>query len=57
MLYEVITHLLLLDEPTNHLDLRYQIEIVDLARANARSAIGVFHDLSLAARFADRLIP
>jgi iron complex transport system ATP-binding protein len=51
---------LLLDEPTNHLDLRYQLELVDLIRAWAggpnKASIGVFHDLSLALRFADRIL-
>jgi iron complex transport system ATP-binding protein len=47
---------LLLDEPTNHLDLRYQIELVDLVAARTCASIGVFHDLTLALRFADSML-
>lgn len=53
--------ILLLDEPTNHLDLRYQLELLDrissgVSRGKPCAAIGVFHDLFLARRFADTLI-
>ncbi len=53
--------ILLLDEPTNHLDLAFQIELLDLVASQVASgailgAIGVFHDLVLAARFSDRQI-
>lgn len=50
---------LLLDEPTNHLDLRYQIELLAYARAQARNGLAVMlvlHDLNLAARSCDRLV-
>lgn len=50
---------LLLDEPTNHLDLRYQVELLSYARAQAASGVGVMvvlHDLNLAARSCDRLV-
>lgn len=47
---------LLLDEPTNHLDLRYQIELLDLVAARGRSSVCVFHDLTLALRFADSML-
>src|SRR5690606_16951198 len=50
---------LLLDEPTNHLDLRYQVELLALAREQAASGVGVLavlHDLNLAARTCDRLV-
>ena len=50
---------LLLDEPTNHLDLRYQVELLGYARAQARAGVGVLvvlHDLNLAARTCDRLL-
>lgn len=51
---------LLLDEPTNHLDLHFQFEFLDLidrwVSAGTRGAVGVFHDLSLALRFADTLL-
>jgi ferric hydroxamate transport system ATP-binding protein len=54
------TDVLLLDEPTNHLDLRFQIEILDLARDLAVEhavAVGlVLHDLNQAAGVADRIV-
>ncbi len=52
--------ILLLDEPTSNLDVRHQLEILALARELAQErGIGVLvavHELSLAARFCDRLI-
>jgi len=50
---------LLLDEPTSHLDVRYQFAFMDQVRAQVdagRAALAVFHDLALAARYADRLL-
>ncbi len=50
---------LLLDEPTNHLDLRYQVELLAYAGAQAAAGVGVLsvlHDLNLAARSCDRLV-
>jgi ABC-type cobalamin/Fe3+-siderophores transport system ATPase subunit len=49
---------LLLDEPTAHLDLPHQVQVLALARelaAEGRALLAVSHDLSLLARFADRL--
>ncbi len=50
---------LLLDEPVSHLDLNHRLQILDLVRrlANERSVgvLAVFHDLELAARYADRI--
>ncbi|MGD0057144.1 MAG: ABC transporter ATP-binding protein [Methanomassiliicoccales archaeon] len=52
--------ILLLDEPTLHLDINHQLEIMDLVRSLARSerltVIIVSHDLTLAARYCDKLI-
>lgn len=51
--------LLLLDEPTAHLDVHYQFAFMDRVKAlvNAgRTVFAVFHDLELAARYADRLL-
>lgn len=52
--------LLLLDEPTAHLDIAHQIDMLDLVRGlSARqklSVLAIFHDLSLAAQYCDRLI-
>lgn len=48
---------LLVDEPTSHLDLRFQIEVLRTLRALADGGVAVavaVHDLTLAARFADR---
>jgi iron complex transport system ATP-binding protein len=51
--------LLMLDEPTSHLDVHYQFsfmdQVHDLVRAG-RTILAVFHDLELAARYADRLL-
>lgn len=50
---------LLLDEPTSHLDLRYQVDLLRNAKAQARAGLGVLlviHDLNLAARACDRLV-
>ena len=52
--------LLLFDEPTSDLDLRHQLGTLQTVRALARrqgvGALVVMHDLSLAARFCDRLL-
>lgn len=51
---------MLLDEPSNHLDLRYQLELLrgveGWIERGEKAAIGVFHDLTLAFRFADSVI-
>ncbi len=50
---------LLLDEPTSSLDLRYQINLVEIAKRRARggsAVVAVLHDLNLAVRFADRIV-
>ena len=52
--------LMLLDEPTSALDLRHQLAILQHLRAYARDhgavVILALHDLTLAARFCDRLL-
>ena len=51
--------LILADEPTASLDPRYQIAVIDMLRRHARSfgaVVAVLHDLSLAARNADRIV-
>lgn len=52
--------LLLLDEPTSALDLHHQLEVMALLRAHAQATgapvLAALHDLSLAARFADRVL-
>lgn len=47
---------LLLDEPTNHLDIRYQHEILALARERAERVVVVLHDVNLAARYCDEVV-
>jgi len=46
---------MLLDEPTNHLDVRYQHEVLALARSLDMETIVVLHDLNLANRYCDHL--
>ena len=51
---------MLLDEPTSALDLGHQVEVLELVdglrRADGLSVVAAMHDLSTAARFADRLV-
>lgn len=49
---------LLLDEPTSHLDLNHALQVLDLVRGLADeglAVLAVFHDLEIAARYADRV--
>jgi iron complex transport system ATP-binding protein len=51
--------ILLLDEPTASLDLRHQIGMLEAIKRRAEAGalvIAVFHDLNLAALFADRIV-
>jgi iron complex transport system ATP-binding protein len=51
--------LLLADEPVSSLDLRHQLQTMQLLRSyvsGKNAAVVVMHDLSLAARFCDRLL-
>lgn len=52
--------ILLLDEPTLHLDVNHQLDVLDLITALARrerlAVIIVTHDLSLAARYCDKVL-
>jgi iron complex transport system ATP-binding protein len=53
------TPVILLDEPTANLDLTHQYEALELVREFTQSggaALAAIHDLSLAARFCDRLL-
>ncbi|MBU2867902.1 ABC transporter ATP-binding protein [Pacificibacter marinus] len=47
---------LALDEPTNHLDVRHQIDVLRLVRDLPQAVLVCLHDLSLAARYCDRLV-
>jgi iron complex transport system ATP-binding protein len=53
------TRVILLDEPTANLDLTHQYEALELVREftqSGGSALAAIHDLTLAARFCDRLL-
>ena len=53
------TPILLADEPTAALDPRHQLTVMELLRAAAHSGnavLAIMHDLTLAARFADRVL-
>ncbi|MFE6843549.1 ABC transporter ATP-binding protein [Streptomyces sp. NPDC057686] len=47
---------LLLDEPTNHLDVRHRLELMELLAGTGQTVLVALHDLSLAARYCDRLL-
>lgn len=48
--------LLLLDEPMNHLDVKYKIALMEELKRFQGTVIIVLHDLSLAARYCDRIL-
>ncbi|MBD1580834.1 ABC transporter ATP-binding protein [Pseudoalteromonas sp. S16_S37] len=48
--------LLIMDEPTSHLDVRYQIQIMELAKSLGVSVLASFHDLNLAGAMSDHLL-
>ena len=51
--------ILLLDEPTSNLDVLHQLMVLDLVRQlvnDGLTAVAAFHDLSMAARYCDRLV-
>lgn len=48
--------LLIMDEPTSHLDVRYQIQIMELAKSLDITVIASFHDLNLASAMCDNLL-
>jgi iron complex transport system ATP-binding protein len=54
------TGVLLLDEPTTYLDIAHAVEVLDLIDRlhsdRGRTVVMVLHDLTLAARYADRLV-
>lgn len=50
---------LVLDEPTSDLDIRHEVEVLGVVRdrvAEGMAAVMAMHDLTLAARFCDRLV-
>ena len=48
--------LLIMDEPTSHLDVKYQIQIMELAKSLGVTVLASFHDLNLAGAICDRLL-
>ncbi|CCQ09415.1 Vitamin B12 ABC transporter, ATPase component BtuD [Pseudoalteromonas luteoviolacea B = ATCC 29581] len=48
--------LLIMDEPTSHLDVKYQIQIMELAKAMQVTVLASFHDLNLAGAICDELL-
>ncbi|REL25463.1 ABC transporter ATP-binding protein [Thalassotalea euphylliae] len=48
--------LLIMDEPTSHLDVKYQIQIINLAKSLGITVLASFHDLNLASAMCDRLL-
>lgn len=53
------TECVLLDEPTSFLDIGHQVDVLRLCRrmrSDGRTVVAVLHDLSQAARYADRLV-
>ena len=51
--------MLLLDEPTANLDVHHQLQLLGLVRDlvdQGLTAVGAIHDLTLAARYCDRLV-
>ncbi|UWF76946.1 MULTISPECIES: ABC transporter ATP-binding protein [Microbacterium] len=54
------TDTMLLDEPTTYLDVAHQLEVLELVRrlnrGHGHTVVMVLHDISLAARYADRIV-
>lgn len=48
--------LLVMDEPTSHLDVKYQIQIMELAKSLGITVLASFHDLNLASAMCDNLL-
>jgi len=58
-IYDCKDACLFLDEPTNGLDLRYQQQVMELARSLADRGycvICILHDINFASRFADKIL-
>lgn len=48
--------LLIMDEPTSHLDVKYQIQIMTLAKSLGITVLASFHNLNLASAMCDKLL-
>jgi len=58
-IYDQNEGILFLDEPTNGLDLRYQQQILSLARSLADRGycvVSILHDVNIASRYADKVL-
>lgn len=49
------TPVMILDEPTNHLDIGSQLKTLQLLKSSGKTILTALHDLSIAARFCDRI--
>lgn len=49
------TPCLILDEPTNHLDIKYQLELMNLVKAQNKTVIAAIHDLNIASLYCSYL--
>ncbi|MBQ4861153.1 ABC transporter ATP-binding protein [Pseudoalteromonas sp. MMG013] len=47
---------LIMDEPTSHLDVKYQIQIMELAKSLNITVLASFHDLNLAGALCDEIL-
>lgn len=49
------TPILILDEPTNHLDIKYQLQLLNTVKRQAKTVLAAFHDLNIAAMYSDEI--
>ena len=49
------TPILILDEPTNHLDIKYQLQLLNTVKKQAKTVLAAFHDLNIAAMYSDEI--
>lgn len=49
------TPVLILDEPTNHLDIKYQLQLLNTVKKQAKTVLAAFHDLNIAAMYSDEI--
>ena len=49
------TPILILDEPTNHLDIKYQLQLLNTVKKQAKTVLAAFHDLNIAALYSDEI--
>jgi iron complex transport system ATP-binding protein len=56
---ETSSKLLFLDEPVSHLDIKYQFQLLQVAKdfnSHNTTVIAILHDINLALSFADRIL-